>query len=190
MGSDQRPLILGEAPSKSGDKYYLCPLSGAVGERLARWAGLEPQPGGTRYGQWYWPLVAAFECRNLLERYPGPQGRGAALPMGPAREAAAELLPELDGRRVVVLGTRLPAALGLRWPAPMFEWHHFPWLSPSQALLREQGLAVGVGDVEFEYAVIPHPSGLNRAYNDPLVERAASAVLRRCLEPDRPLELL
>lgn len=190
MGSDQRPLILGEAPSRSGDKYFMCPLSGAVGERLARWAGLEPQPGGTRYGQWYWSLVEAFECRNLLERYPGPQGKGAALPMGPARAAAAELEAELDGRRVVLLGSRLPAALSLPWPAPMFEWYTSPRRIPTNTLPMEDGEHVLRLGTEFEYAVIPHPSGLNRTYNDPLNVRAASAVLRRCLEPDAPLELL
>lgn len=143
----------------------MCPLSGAVGERLARWSGLEPEPGGTRYGQWYWPLVEAFECRNLIERYPGPQGRGAAFPLDLAREAARELIPDMDGRRVVLLGSRLPRALYLE-ESP-FEWRDVD--------VTESGF-------HMRYAVIPHPSGLNRVYNDPVNVERASATLREALE--------
>jgi uracil-DNA glycosylase len=159
--SDRRPLILGEAPSKSGDRYWQFPLSGAVGERLCTWAGLEPEPGGTRYGRFYWPLREAYELRNLIERWPGAQGNGAAFPMPAARAAWAELLPELEGRHVVLLGARLAEVAELGLSKPISRWGS--WLS------RPWCAAV---------AVIPHPSGLNRLYSEASTREAASECLR------------
>lgn len=156
-----RPLILGEAPSRSGDRYWMCPLSGAVGERLARWAGVEPDPDGSRYGRWYWPLVEVFELRNLLERYPGPAGRGAALPTGPARQAWVDLLPELTGRTVVLLAARIPAVAGL--PTYFYAWQRPSWCARA--------------------VVLPHPSTLNRIYDDPDAHTRAATVLRAAREP-------
>lgn len=178
------PLLLGEAPSKSGDRYWMCPLSGDVGVRLCTWAGIEPLPpqrGLSRYGQHYYALVDHFECRNLLRRYPGPQGRGAAFPMELAYPAVGRTLPDLDGRVVVMLGVRLPRAF-LAPPAPMFEWRtHSITVDPD-----EQGAPEGSRGRTFtwRYAVIPHPSGLNRAYNDPDNIAKAQRVLREALSDD------
>jgi uracil-DNA glycosylase len=171
-----RPFLLGEAPSRSGDRYYRFPLSGAVGQRLAEWAGLEPDKSGTRYGRWYWPLNSAFELRNLLERYPGSMpGGGAALPMIPARCAWARLLPDLSGRVVVLLGARLRDMA--RAPREFGVW------GPGVPL-RQPGLEEGYGledGVSMQVVAIPHPSGLNRSYNDPAQEALASRVLREAL---------
>lgn len=46
------PLLIGENPSKSGDRYHDFPLSGAVAERLCGLAGIPPDLPGTRYGRW------------------------------------------------------------------------------------------------------------------------------------------
>jgi uracil-DNA glycosylase len=166
-----RPFLLGEAPSRSGDRYWRFPLSGAVGQRLAEWAGLEPQAGGTRYGRWYWPLNDAFELRNLLARYPGSlgAGMGAALPTAPARQAWELLRPEMAGRVVVLLGARLAILTGL-------------------APLKGEGGALRTGFYEWQEPewcaaalVLPHPSALNRKYNDPEEQRQASLGLREAL---------
>lgn len=162
-GGMVRPLIVGEAPSRTGDVYYRFPLSGRVGERLCTWAGIAPLEKGTRYGRFYWPLREQFELRNLLERYPGAAGSGAALPMVPAREAWAELEVSLSAgprRRVVLLGSRL--ALVADVSAPTFEW------------VQREG---------HDVVVVPHPSGLNRVYNDPLAQESVSRVLREALLP-------
>lgn len=158
-----RPLILGEAPSRSGDRYWQFPLSGAVGQRLCEWAGLEPEAGGTRYGRYYWPLNEAFELRNLLERYPGALGRGAALPVELARPAWDELLPSLAGRRVVLLGSRLRA---LRGGQTYYDWVSIPRYADGKPLIM---------------AAIPHPSGLNRVYNKPGQVELATATLKYAL---------
>jgi uracil-DNA glycosylase len=98
-------------------------------------------------------LLERFETANLLERWPGPAGRkGAAFPARMAREAAERV--RLRGS-VLLAGRRVAAAF--RLSAPYFEW----------ATLR--GARV---------AVIPHPSGVNRWWNDPANRERAAAFLR------------
>jgi len=154
-----KPLILGEAPSKSGDKYYMFPLSGAVGQRLCVLAGLPSESGGSPYGRYYWPLAKRYELRNLLERYPGVKGRGAAFPYADALEALRLIEPELQGRTTVLLGRRLARLLGA--PDEFFAWRQ---TTPSTWL-----------------TAIPHPSGLNRLYDSPEVRESASRVLQEAL---------
>lgn len=175
--SDDRVILLGEAPSKSGDWAWMCPLSGDIGVRLTTWAGIKPlppSPGLSRYGRHYYALLDHFDCRNLIERYPGAQGRGAAFPMGLARPAAVAMLPKIAGRRVIMLGSRVPSAFGCS--VRLFEW-------------VRTSVSVGAADAGYpsemrgqryawEYAVIPHPSRLNHSYNDPAMVERAKAVLR------------
>jgi uracil-DNA glycosylase len=141
-----RPYILGEAPSGAGDRYWRFPLSGAVGERLCRWSGLVPLASGSRYGKFYWPLAHSFELHNLLERWPGPQGDGSAFPLELAQPAWEALWPTLEGRVVVVLGGRLLKLS--RGPEGAF----WTWYRD-----RRSGTFL---------VAVPHPSGLNRIYND------------------------
>lgn len=75
-----------------------------------------------------------------------------------ARERALDAILEIDQRalpRVILLGTRVGAAFGL----PDL-WSHGRW-------------ATGT-----ELAVIPHPSGLNRVYNEMSAIRRARATIR------------
>lgn len=155
------PLLLGEAPSKSGDEFYKVPLSGAVGVRLAKWSGVVPEDlPASDYSGHYLPLRKAFECRNLIKRYPGAQGRGASFPRDLARPAWEELLPTLDDRTVVLLGSRLFFLTGLATPgggALFFRWFTPNWCA--------------------RVAAIPHPSGLNGMYADKAHVRSASRIL-------------
>lgn len=168
-----RALILGEAPSRTGDRYWRFPLSGAVGQRLCTWAGLEPDPDGTRYGRYYWPLREAFDLENLIERYPGAKGRGAAFPPAVARGIVTAGVRERrwEGRTVVLLGRRLMDAFGLAGH-PFHKWTR---------------AAVGGHSTRGADVVgIPHPSGLTRAYNDPEAREAASETLREALRRAAP----
>jgi hypothetical protein len=138
-------LLLGEAPSRHGDRYHAFPLSGRPAQVLCELADIapDPDPRATRYGRWYWPLREAFDLENVLERYPGPasSGPGAAFPLAAAREALARL--DLDAYPAVVcLGQRVAGVVG----APN-AWHQW---SPDRRLVT-----------------IPHPSGLNRLLNEP-----------------------
>lgn len=62
-----------------------------------------------------------------------------------ARAASQAMLDSLVSRRVVLLGTALPSALGMRYLGQWYEW-------------RDDG--------HMTWCVAPHPSGLNRVYND------------------------
>lgn len=157
------PLIIGEAPSRTGDRYWQFPLSGAVGQKLCTWAGIEPEENGTRYGRYYWPLREQFDLENLLERYPGARGKGAAFPLELARPAWAERRKTLGGRVVVLLGTRLASVAGI---GTFWRWHH------SRA-------------IDFSACCVPHPSGLNPVYNEGEARELTGAVLRQAIERAR-----
>jgi hypothetical protein len=102
-------------------------------------------------------FLARFERVNLLPAFPGKAGKGDRFPRAAARQAALALLPALQGRRAVLLGGRVAAAFGLP-RAPLLVW---------------QPLAGG------EVAVAPHPSGINRWWNDPRNVRRAKRFWRR-----------
>lgn len=148
MSADQRPILLGESPSKTGDRYHMFPLSGAVAQTLCQLAGIPPQPDGSRYGRWTWALYEHFECRNVFDRYRD------ATPWQPSEAMirVTEMVDDLAGRTLVCLGRRPQQAvcdwLGM---ASIPDWH--VWCS-----------AAGVQPIEFKFRwiTIPHPSALNR----------------------------
>lgn len=98
--------------------------------------------------------LAAFERRNLLAQ--------AKWSVPAARTAANALVDELrDGDRLVLLGAKVAAAFGFR-----FE------------LVVEHRVALP-GSVNYRALVLPHPSGLSRAWNEPgTVARVREAVAR------------
>lgn len=168
------PVLIGEAPSRLGDRYYRIPLSGRPARVLCTLAGIPPQEEGSTYGRWTWALYERFECANLFERY--AQATPWSVPR--ARERADALRDELAGRVVVCLGRRVHAAV---WQASRLavygnaagdapEFHSF-------APLR-----LAVGKPLAHVVAIPHPSGLNRALNDPAERERCGATLRAALE--------
>jgi hypothetical protein len=72
-----------------------------------------------------------------------------------ARRAAPAILERLEGRTVMVLGEAVRAALGLP-RSPVMTWR------PHSVMRR--------------WCTVPHPSGLNRWYNDP-VNRVAVVLM-------------
>jgi hypothetical protein len=42
------PLLVGEQPSRTGDRFHEFPLSGAVAQTLCQMAGIPPDSEGTR----------------------------------------------------------------------------------------------------------------------------------------------
>lgn len=73
---------------------------------------------------------------------------------------AQNLLPLLEGRHVVLLGPAVAEAF--KWKRSEYEYCRF-YDHPHAHLL---------------WAVIPHPSGLNRLYNDPEVVRQVTELLQ------------
>jgi uracil-DNA glycosylase len=95
------------------------------------------------------------ELHNVLECWPGKHGKGDRFPMAAAREAARNLKPTLEGNRVLLLGRAVAAAFGVRVG-------YLTWIHLGACLV----------------AVLPHPSGINRWWNEPKNRRAAERFLR------------
>jgi hypothetical protein len=87
-----QPILLGEAPSKGGDRFHEFPLSGRPAKVLCDLAGIPPQPEGTQYGKWTWALYERFDCRNLIARYADATPWRAAT----ARDRATAILADLE----------------------------------------------------------------------------------------------
>ena len=108
--------------------------------------------------------LLAFARRNLLSQ---PKWSVPA-----ARKAAHAVLALCgEGDRLVLLGARVAAAFGY----------------PFAILAEHDGL--GAHDATLRVLLLPHPSGLSRAWNEPgMVERVREAVAQfRCAEPTTPL---
>jgi uracil-DNA glycosylase len=158
-----RPLFLGEAPSPSTDgRAGAAPLVGETGRRLALWAGLSPADFRVR-----------ARCLNLFDRLPQRWSQTAA-----RREAEwlwacltqdrEEVLATYgmhltdlreDTSMVVLLGNRVTRAFGLT---------HLPLFRVTQT---------GGPPV----ATMPHPSGLNRYWNEPAHVAEAERFLREMM---------
>lgn len=177
MSDAALPVLLGEAPSKSGDRYHMFPLSGRVAETLCSMAGIPPMAGESRHGRWTWALYECFDCLNLVYRWPGAQGSGSAFPMAVARAALVKRLPEIEGRVVVLLGARLPKLL---MPEDATETFYRWEVATPQATAPD-------GEVVYQarpttMCAIPHPSGLNRMYNAQTERARAGAILRQAMD--------
>lgn len=114
---------------------------------------------GRRIAELAGVALDAFALYNVLDAWPGHAGKGSRFPpLRDARPAATDLLPLLAGHaRVVVAGKRAAAALGFREP-------YLVWAD---------------GPTGGRWAVLPHPSGVNRWWNDPENADAARRFLRK-----------
>lgn len=187
------PLLVGEAPSKVGDRYHAFPLSGRPAEVLCKLAGIPPEPEGSRYGKWTWALYSKFTCRNVFERHAdatpwrAPEARGRAI----------ELLTAEQPRVVVCLGRRVQAAVygaldfrtvkgkGSAWGG-LFG-NYGAWVSPHMRnpdVVQRDGSRVRYHETAADpwLVTIPHPSGLNRLLNSPAHRAACGKILREALE--------
>jgi hypothetical protein len=89
---------------------------------------------------------------NLLPEYSGEDGDGDAFPLIEARLNAIESAESLNGRLVVFVGRRVAEAFGVS---------NSKWFAWDRAFVLSDGVMV-----DFRYAIIPHPSGRNRWWND------------------------
>lgn len=144
-------LLVGEAPPpgrvRSAGRYHR-----RLAMRLAcRCIDSYPVPGAGDALARSFPEVFAVVSRmkhvNLLRDWPGYQAKGSAFPRVEAQAAAARLRRhEFLGRRIVVLGgRRVASAFGLAT---------LDYFKPVRLF--------GV-----EFILAPHPSGVNRWWNNP-----------------------
>ena len=163
-----KPLILGEVPPRprgSAEEAAaiarLYPLSGEVGVRLCKLAGLEPDAEGSRYARYYWPLKRAYDVSNLLQTWPGPRNApGALFPHTLACQAVSTRASEWEGRVIVLLGSRLRGLFGGGARS------HFTWWESGGARLVS----------------IPHIEVSRLLYNDIHIRARARTVLQEAKE--------
>lgn len=138
-----KALIIGEAPNARGRGE---PIAGRCGQRLADLCGCSLDE-----------FLAAFDRENVLKRYPGSAGKGAAFDLAPATRRATALKDRFRRKRtVLLLGYRAAKAFGIRS-------RYFEPVKVSRATV----------------VVVPHPSGINRWYNEPKNRRRMGRFLRR-----------
>lgn len=138
-----KPLIIGEAPSKN--EHPPSPIAGRIGKRLARCADMP-----------FERFLEEFDRVNLLTVRQDAAEKGFTFDLGAARLVAREMrwtVPQFspswtEDRFVLLLGQRVASAFDVRMPyLEEFKLH---------------------GARTF---ILPHPSGVNRWWNDPLNER-------------------
>lgn len=150
---ERRPWLIGESPSRTGDRYWRWPLSGAPAKTLCQAAGFPPDPDSTGIAAWSWALYERYRTANVFSRY-----QMATPWSGPRARTNAGHLAEMirDSSKVaVLLGRKVGDAFGAR--GEFFDWTEVD----------------GVG-----VAVIPHPSGRNLLMNDPAVRAQVGRIIR------------
>lgn len=168
-----KPLLVGESPSRSGDRYWQFPLSGAVAQTLCQFAGIPPQSEGSRYGKWTWALYEHFDCVNVVERYPGggwtsDVARRAAVHLREVMQEASE-----PYEVVVLLGRHAQQAyVDMQTPAltPVEDVDFYRWVIGNESPTGRRHVIV-----------LPHPSALNRTYNDGSARQKAGRYLREAI---------
>lgn len=101
-------------------------------------------------------FLMTFERDNLLRSLPPRSAKGREFPRDDAHEAAGRIHAQADGRRVIMLGRRVASA---------FMWM---WCGRSDAIPLMQFFPASSWSSEdtFQAAIVPHPSGVNRWWND------------------------
>jgi uracil-DNA glycosylase len=156
-----RTILVGEAPpqSRPRDTPTSLPFSGASGKRFSDMLGVD--------------VTEVFETRNLISIWPGKSSKGSLFPLALARAGMRDLMRELETRqlshpqlapsRLILAGTRVATVFHAN-NLPRLEWHTV-WFAASMVL-------------PYEISIIPHPSGVSRAWNDPdMVERVQRFLL-------------
>lgn len=153
-----KPVIVGESNPFGGDEYYALydEPEGCTGDRLCRMVmGLRSET-----------YRRSFERRNLL--------RGSRWSAPRAREAASVLVERLPESRVwILLGKRVAVAFGF----------HGEWKPPCTSVdtIGDRILPPKCGLI----LALPHPSGLNRMWNDPELSGRCRKLLQSVL-PEIP----
>ena len=138
-------------------------FDGPSGDRLARLAGVTDRH---RLRQVVW-------CINVLDPAVDDASGARLMPKRHGRAQARRLLPLLAGRAVIFAGIETVGWFATLHQAPLFRW-------------RRGRLETGD---ELVYGVIPHPSGLNRHWNDFENRRLGAEFLSAAVRLD-PQELI
>jgi len=136
-----KPLIIGQAPARGNDGKP--PFSGRSGARLAELIGV------TKNGLYTGDVLPEyFDLVNLLPAWQGKQGKGDVFDMKTAKLKAGILIHELNEgppRSILMMGRKVRRAMGVNGDWEYLEWFDF---------------------YKHEAVIFPHPSGVNRWWND------------------------
>lgn len=142
----KRVLFIGMAPAKGHDDDPAFERTKS-GRNLAKYLGLSD----------FAEAQAIFDFANTLDKWPGRHEHGGdKFPIDEARRAALRWVPQIQGRRVVLLGKGPRKAFGLQGIPPF----------------------IFVEDYGLEIAWCPHPTGKNRWWNDSMNRDRAEVFLR------------
>ena len=139
----QKALLVGQVPSKRGNGQPA--VSGGLGSaaRLSKLIGM--------------PVLDAFDAVNLLDGWPGKQGKGDAFPAGAAKDKAVDIAVYDRHQVLILMGRRVAAAFrvcDLDYFGTTLLWSKRVYL-------------------------FPHPSGVNRWWNDEENVAEAGRFLRK-----------
>jgi len=131
---------------------------------------IKPNSSGERLQKWMGVTPVQFE-EHFMRVNLNPWADTDEFTPGHHVAAARNLYELLYGRRVVLLGPSVAEAFGIRRKS--FTYFHF-YDHP---------------EAHFLFSVMPHPSGLNRLYNNPATVGQAKKFLRKLwdLRYDAPL---
>ena len=150
MSRRNKIVLVGFSPSHTGDPKE--PLAGVgSGHRLAKLCGLDVAT-----------YLRTFDRINLHYETPKKNDRVTRL----VGEASASMFrARFAGRKIILLGKDVARAFGFNDNDKMLEWIK---MTSSNIFLPLT-----------YFALLPHPSGLNRWYNEPRNVRRAERFLRR-----------
>jgi len=102
-----------------------------------------------------------FNTINLIDEYMGKSGKGDYFPLKLAKEKASQIWPDLDSKYdiVILAGKSVANAFGIK--AEYFQW-------------------IKINDINL--VVIPHPSGVNRWWNDDSNKEKAKQFMRNLIK--------
>lgn len=64
-----KPLLIGDMPTRSTDRYWETPLSGRVAQAMCQMAAFPPELAEGRFEPWTEALYKRFDCINAIDRY-------------------------------------------------------------------------------------------------------------------------
>lgn len=159
---ETRPLMVGENPSRSGDRYWRFPLSGAPARVYCEAAGWAPDGPASEPGSWTWALYDRFRTANLFPRWRDVEkGWDVAVAW---RHAMRLIEQEPVGGTIVAVGSRVAQAFARAVGQPVPERYE-PRVMHDRHVWH-----------------LPHPSGRNRLLNEPEEVARLGAMLRRIAE--------
>lgn len=175
-------LIVGEAPSKDRSKKHLDVALACKSVQR------RPVAGTMRWLDENHPLLFEFTMQtvhvNLLKQWPGPSpdGHGYDFPLDEGRDGAAEFVRDVATPSALsVEGVRFCQYRGRRFRVPdlvmlagrrVARAFRMPRASEYFVIDPECKRVAGLPAV-----IVPHPSGINRWWNEPLNRRLAKGFL-------------